>query len=200
MANTLSTVFASVLISLVAGAGIAFVVLPTVYPSLQTTPTSPQTTEKGVVQVVEKSWQDESYIFDSNLNWQLMNKTQISFTIGNNSRILAQFSAPFLLSLDSSFTVKSNYEVALVIEGIVNSSVPIIYYDDSASTGNYRQLSFFPTLTFETGVLSAGTYNCTVQWKSAIDAPGANNLSVGHHKTNSAYHYDRWMILQEITS
>lgn len=205
MANALSTIIASVLISVVVGAGLAFVALPAVYPSLQSTSTNqPSTTptdnETGIVQTVEKKWQDESYIYDNNLNWQLMNKTQISFTIGNNSRILAQFSAPFLLSLDSSFTGMARFEVALVIEGVGNTSVPIIYYDNSASTGNYRQLSFFPTLIFQTGILPAGTYNCTVQWKSSVDAPGANNLSVSHHNNVSAYHYDRWMLLQEIRS
>ena len=71
MANSMVTVFASVLISLVVGAGVAFVALPTVYPSLKSTSTSTTDidtyVDKGIVQSVLKTWQDESYIFDNEL-------------------------------------------------------------------------------------------------------------------------------------
>ena len=194
MANSLSVILASVLITLVAGSAIAFVGLPMLYPSISSE-------KKGIIQTVEKSWQDESYIFDTDLSWNLMNKTQLNLTISENSKIEATFSAPFLLSLDTQFTTMARFEVALVIQGVGNTSTTIIYYDDTPASGHYRQISYFPTLSFMTGPLSAGTYNCTVQWKSAIDSPGTgNNLSVSHHNLNSAYHYDRWMRLEELST
>ena len=104
------------------------------------------------------------------------------------------------MSLDGTFTSMSRYEIALVIQNVGNSTEPLIYYDGSGGTGAYRQLSFYPTLSFESGMLPAGTYNCSVQWKSSIDPPGSNQLSVSHHNINSAYHYDRWMLLEEIVS
>ena len=88
-----------------------------------------------------------------------------------------------------------------MIENVGNTSLPIIFYDDSGATGFYRQLSFFPTLFFMSDVLPAGTYNCSIQWKSSFDSPSSvNSLSVSHHNTNSVYHYDRWLRLQEIRS
>jgi len=194
MANAIATILASVVISVVLGAGIAFVALPTVYPSLE----SKTTEQKGTVQTVLKTWQDESYLFDNDVSWKMMNQTQMSFTITNNSKILAQFSAPFLLSLYPTFTQLSEYKIALVIQGVTNTSTVIVYYDGS-TTGQTRQMSFFPTLSLMTNNLPAGTYNCSVQWKSMSNQSGnGSNLSVSHHNTNSQYHYDRWMKLEEI--
>lgn len=195
MANSLALIISSVVISLVIGAGLAFVALPVVYPSIQSTPAE----QTGVVQTVVKSWQDESYIFDNNVNWSLMNKTELDFTITNNSRIVASFSAPFLLSLYSTFTGLTEYQIALVIKGVTNTTTAIVYFDNAPSSSITRQLSFFPTLTVETGLLTAGTYNCTVQWRSLTNLNGnGSNLSVSHHNTNSVYHYDRWMKLEEV--
>ncbi len=195
MSNTLATIVASVLISVVLGAGIAFVALPAVYPSLE----SKTTEQKGTVQTKLKTWQDESYLFDNDMSWKMMNQTQMSFTIGNNSQILASFSAPFLLSLYSTFTGLSEYKIALVIQGVGNTSTVIVYYNGASSLGQTQQMSYFPTLSFMTNALPAGTYNCSVQWKSMSSQSGnGSNLSVSHHNTNSTYHYDRWMKLEEI--
>jgi len=176
-------------------AGIAFVALPAVYPSLE----SKTTEKKGTVQTVLKTWQDESYLFDNDLSWKMMNQTQMSFTITNNSKILASFSAPFLLSLYPTFTGLSEYKIALVIQGVGNTSTVIVFYDGSSATGQSRQMSFFPTLSFMTNTLPAGTYNCSIQWQSMSSQGGnGSNLSVSHHNTSNTYHYDRWLKLEEI--
>lgn len=203
MANNLTTVLASVLISLVAGAGVAFVALPQVYPALQTnqtnTPDTDTDVDKGITQTILKSWQDESYILDSQLTWSQMNKTQVNFTISANSKILVQFSAPFLLYTDPTFSGGVSYLVSLVIENVGNTTVLIHYFDDSSAGNNHEEI-YFPTLSFMTGALAAGTYNCSVFWRSEVDSTGYNSLSVSHHSMTSTYHYDRWMLLEEIVN
>lgn len=217
MVNLRLSIIATAVIFMVVGAGVAYIDIPAVEPNYNanniktTTQTVTQTTQQtvtqtgqqtGVISEEYKSWQNESYIYDYNLKWSLMNQTQMNLTINQNSKIFAQFSAPFLLSLDAVFSTEILFEVSLIIEGpsntvVANTTVPIYYYDGS-STGSIRQMNYYPTLTVMTNKLSAGTYNCSIHWISTYDAPGSNFLSVGHHSTISSYHFDRWMMVQEI--
>ena len=129
--------------------------------------------------------------------------TQLNITTQGNSRIVAQFSAPYLLSVDSTFTGKQFYAVSLIIQDsgntiVGNATIPIIYFDNSPATGFYREINFYPTLTVMTDYIPVGTYNCSVQWRSAYDAPGTNDLSVSHTGASGPYHFNRWMIIEEI--
>ena len=198
MSNTTTTVLASVLISLVVGSGIAFVALPIVYPSLQS-PSANQTTP-GVVKTTLKSWKDNAYISDNQLTWSLMNQTQVNFSTSGNSSILASFSAPYLVYLNPTFTGFARFQVSLVIAGHGNTTTQIEFFDDGPASNSNRELSYFPTLTFMTENLPAGTYNCSVWWKSIVDAPGFNQLIVASPNVNAHYHFDRWMLLQEIVN
>ena len=204
MTNTLTTVLASVLISLVVGAGIAFVSLPIVYPSLQTPSTKTNnnntTSPTGVVKTVLKSWKDNAYISDNQLTWSLMNQTQVNFSTSGNSSILVSFSAPYLVYLNPTFTGFVRFQVSLVIAGHGNTTTQIEFFDDGAASNSNRELNYYPTLTFMTGTLPAGTYNCSVWWKSINDAPGLNQLIVASPNVNAHYHFDRWMLLQEIVN
>ncbi len=218
MAKIRFSIIVTVLLSIVIGAGLAYVGIPAIDPKYNTN-TSPSTTQTktltqtvtqtpvqtGVVNEISKSWQDESYLFDYNLQWSKMNQTQMNFTIDANSKIMAQFSAPLLLTVDSSFTGTLYFAISVVIEAsnntvIGNTTAPIIYYNDAPASGHFIQLNYYPTLNLMTPNLPAGTYNCSVQWRSTIDAPGISSLSVSHSNINSAYHYDRWMVLQEVIS
>ena len=187
MASTSILIVATAIISVIAGAGIAYVAIPSIDP-----------TYNANTSITYKSWQDESYIFDNQLSWSLMNQTQVNISLSASAKLFVQFSAPFLLTLDTTFTGVQYYLVALVIKGVGNTTEPIVYYDGSAGTGQYRQLTYNPTLTLMTGQLAAGNYNISVQWKSNSDAPGVNDLSVSHHNTADIYHYDRWMEIQTI--
>ena len=187
MASTSILIVATAIISVIAGAGIAYVAIPSIDPSYNAN-----------TSITYKSWQDESYIFDNQLTWSLMNQTQVNITLSSSAKLYVQFSAPFLLSLDTTFTTVQYYLVALVIKGVGNTTEPIVFYDSSPATGQYRQISYNPTLTLMTGQLPAGNYNISVQWKSKADAPGTNDLSVSHHNTGDIYHYDRWMMIETI--
>ena len=228
MAGIRNSILATALIALVAGVGLAYVGIPTVDPNYnstnqktQTTTINQQTTETmtvnqqvtqtvtvnenqtGVIQQVSQSWQNESYIYDNQLSWSLMYLTQLNFTTYGNSRIVAQFSAPYLLSVDATFTGKQYYVVSLIIQDsgntiVGNTTYPIIYFDSAPATGYYRELNYYPTLTVMTDFIAAGTYNCSVQWRSTYDAPGTNDLSVSHTGGSGPYHFDRWMIIEEI--
>ena len=220
------SIIITAIISLVIGAGVAYVEIPSVEPTYNAndntvtqtaTDTSTQTAtqmatqtitqtvtqtvtqnQTGVIHESLKSWQDESYISDTQSNWKLMNQTQVNFTISANHYILVQFSAPYLLYLDNSFTGASRWEVSLVISGVGNSTVRIDFSDTNPATGNWRQLTYSPILSLMTGKLPAGTYNCSVWWRSIFNPAGANQLIVSSHNNVNAYHYDRWMDLKEI--
>lgn len=205
-----SSILITSIISVVIGAGIAYVGIPAVDPTYntesmtatqtisQTVTQTVSTPQTGVIQEKVKSWQDESYISDSQLSWQLMNQTQYNFTTSGNSYIVVQFSAPYLVYLDPTFTGAARWEVSLVISGQGNTTVRIEFSDAGPATGSWRELTYSPTLSMMTGKLPAGTYTCSVYWRSIFDSAGLNQLIVSSHNQASTYHYDRWMIVQEI--
>ncbi len=203
MAKIRFSIIATAILALVVGAGIAYVGIPTIDPkyntnNVKTTQILPQT---GIINETFKSWQDEAYIFDNNIQWSIMNRTQVNFTISANSQIFIQFSAPFLLTLYSTFNTLAEYQVALVIQGVGNTTIPIVYYNNAPTNGYMRQINYYPTLSFMTAPLPAGTYNCSVQWRSVQNQNGnGSNFSASHHNISSTYHYDRWMLLEEIKS
>jgi hypothetical protein len=86
------------------------------------------------------------------------------------------------------------YTLALVVNGVGNSSTYVIYYDESHDTGLYKQFTVDCSISFETGVLPAGSYNIKMMWKSEWDDPGDNALSLGH----SGFKYNRTLLVQEI--
>ena len=120
----------------------------------------------------------------------------LNFTISEGSRISATFSAMALMSLDSTFTVRSSYNISLVIEGVVNRTLMIIFFDNSPGTGFYRELSYNLYMNLVSAPLSAGKYTISVYWMSEIDAAGTNSLSVAHNPP--VYNYTRTLYLQEL--
>ena len=194
-----SSIIITALVFFIVGAGIAYVGIPTVEPTYNANTTTVTQTvtqsQTGIIQETLSSWQDLAVINDNQLTWSLMNKAQVNFTISSNSYILAQFNAPYLVYLDPTFTGAARWEVSLVISGIGNTTARIEFSDNSAATNQWRQITFSPTLSLMTGKLSAGTYNCSVWWRSLINPTGTNQLIVSNGNT---YKYDRSMLLQEI--
>ena len=200
MANR-SSIVVTALISLIIGAGIAYVGIPAVDPTYNTNNkdgTTATQSQTGVIHEILKTWKDESYIGDDQMSWTLMNQTQVNFTISANSHLMVQFSAPYLVYLDPTFTGSARWEVSLVIAGVGNTSTRIEFSDTNTATGNWREITFSPVLSIMSGKLSAGTYNCSVWWRSIFNPTGTNQLIVSSHNPSSTYHHDRWMDLKEI--
>jgi hypothetical protein len=98
--------------------------------------------------------------------------------------LFVEFSAIALLTLDSTFTVRSSYTVSLVVNGVTNRTFMVLYYDAEPSGGYVRQLTYNLYINLLTQPLPSGTYTIEVFWKSTWDATGiANSLSVAHAPT-----------------
>lgn len=149
-----------------------------------------------ILQSKYQEWNSEAYIWDDDTDYLKMEDTEINITIKQNSQISITFFAIALMTLDTTFDVRSSYNISLVIIGVSNRTFQIVYFDDSGATGSYRQLTFNLYSTYISQSLSAGTYSCAIYWKSTFDASGTNSLSVGHVPT---WNYTRSLLIQELT-
>ncbi|MHA2037498.1 MAG: hypothetical protein ACW98X_13770 [Promethearchaeota archaeon] len=150
-----------------------------------------------VVQYKYGEWNTPSYIFDNDLTFQKMNDTEISITIDLDSRLYVEFSAIALLALGTTFTVRSSYNISLVVAGVTNRTIMVLYFDDEPAGGFFRELTYNLNINLLTDPLPAGTYTIEVYWKSTFDATGASNsLSVAHAPT---YNYTRTLFAQELS-
>jgi len=110
--------------------------------------------------------------------------------------LFVEFSAIALLSLDNTFTIRSSYNVSLVVTGVTNRTIIVLYYDSEPSGGYFRQLTYNLHINLLTQPLPTGTYSIEIYWKSTWDATGsANSLSVAHAPT---YNYTRTLFVQEL--
>lgn len=186
------SVFISILGSIVGSVAVmtllSIFVMPMIFPVLSG--------EGVVLQTKYAEFNSPAYIFDNTLTYQKMPDTELNFTISEGSRISATFSAMALMALDSTFTVRSSYNISLVIEGVVNRTLMIIYFDNSPATGSFRELSYNLYMNLVSARLSAGKYTISVYWMSEIDAAGTNSLSVAHNPP--IYNYTRTLYLQEL--
>lgn len=189
-ASMAGVVVISVVLSAVLFIGADYLVLPSIYPSLKT---------QKINQTFYTQWANYAILDDSQLSYVQINQTSTLFTVKNaNSHIYALFTIPILLTLDTTFTGYVYFNISLVIKGIGNMTTPIVYTDQSAATGNYRQ-AFYPiTLQFMTGSIAAGTYNISIQWKSVHNEIGFNYLDAGD-RSSIPYQYARTLFVEEIT-
>jgi hypothetical protein len=182
------SIIASVILSVVITGALIYFMAPVILP------VSPE--RDIVLQYQYNEWNSPAYIFDDELAYKKMEDTEITITINQNSRIFVEFSAIALLSLDSTFTIRSSYNVSLVISGLTNRTIMVLYYDAEPSGGYFRQLTYNLHINLLTDSLPTGTYTIEVFWKSTWDATGAaNSLSVAHAPT---YNYTRTLFVQEL--
>ena len=162
-------IIGSVLITLILVAVGGYFVLPLVFPKIQA--------ENDIVlqsNLVEIN--DDAYMNDTIKDFELMNGTEISITIQNNSRIAASFSSTFLLFIDPSINASLWFEISLVIEGVSNSTFPIVYYSGSTLV-DYEVFTPSVNINLMSSELNSGTYNIAVYWRSLQDPNGFNALS-----------------------
>ncbi len=180
--------FASVITSILILAPVTYFVLPLLYPNMNND-------VNGIVLQSEYFvFDSEARIFDNELTYKMMNATTCLIETQGNSSLTILFSAVAVMSLNSAWTEKSEYIINLVIEGIGDKAILHAFHDAGPVHGAYRIITYDITISFDTGILTAGTYNITVYWRSTVDAVG----------TNSFYIYDpgndhiRSLLIQEI--
>ncbi|MFW9895509.1 MAG: hypothetical protein ACFFD7_06875 [Candidatus Thorarchaeota archaeon] len=149
-----------------------------------------------VIQYKYGEWNTPSYIYDNELTYKKMNDTEISITIEQNSRLKVEFTALALLALDTTFTIRSSYNITLIVSGAINRTIMVLYYDGLPATGYFRELTYTLNINLLTEPLPSGTYIIEVFWKSTFDATGNfNSLSVAHAPT---FNYTRTLLVQEL--
>jgi hypothetical protein len=189
--SSAGSIIASVLISLILMSAIIYFGLPFLFPSINE--------ENKLAQVQSGTWNSPSFIFDNDLAYQKMEDTELDIETEGASFLIVSFKALAIMTLDSSFNIRSSYNVTLSVEGIKNETKQYVYYDSSGSTGAFRQLTYTIDILLITDILSSGTYTVSVFWKSTFDAPGTgNSFSVAHEGGTSDYNYTRTLLIQEI--
>lgn len=186
--GVLGSIIGSVILSVIITSALIYFMAPVFFPG---------SLERNIVlQYQYDEWNSPAYIFDNELAYKKMNDTEIAITTNQESRLFVEFSAIALLALDSVFTIRSSYNVSLVVTGVTNRTIMVLYYDGGPSSGYFRELTYNLHINLLTQPLPPGTYTIEVFWKSTWDATGTfNSLSVAHAPT---YNYTRTLLVQEL--
>lgn len=165
-------IIGSVLITLILVAAGGYFALPLVFPSI----TAEDEDENVLLQSKLIEINDDAFMNDTIKEFELMNGTETSITIENNSRIAASFSGTFMLNLVPVFDGSVWFEISLVIEGVSNSTSPIVYFRETSST-DIEVFTSLVNINLMSTELNNGTYNIAVYWRSVVDPDGINSLS-----------------------
>jgi hypothetical protein len=136
----------------------------------------------------------EAQIYDNELTYSMMPNTTWLITTQGSSSLNILFTATGNMYLNGAWREKSEYLIDLVVGGFVNRDILLAFYDFGPVVGDYRYVSFDITINLDTGVLTAGTYNISVYWRSTEDAVGSNYLRI----YSPANDYERSLLIQEI--
>ena len=185
--GVVGSILGSVILSIVIMSGLLYFMAPIFLPI--------SSEQDLVLQYKYDEWNSAAYIFDDDLSYQKMEDTEITIDINQDSRLFVEFSAIALLALDNSFSVRTSYDVSLVVTGVTNRTFMVLYFDNEPSGGNFRELTYNMHINLLTQSLPIGTYTIEVYWRSTWDATGTNPLSVAHAPT---YNYTRTLFVQEL--
>ncbi len=170
VAKTIGTIFGSVFITLLlVGVG-GYFGLPLLYPNLnenlgEYAKTDDITDEGILLQTKYLEVGTDAYILDTAVVEAKMADTELNITTAGNSKLIVAFNCMFLLHLDAAFTGGTRYNITLVLAGVQNRTTRISYFT-SPGLGTTIEETYSAYLTFETGILTAGTYSLAVYWKS----------------------------------
>lgn len=178
--------FASVFVSLVIMAPVAYFVLPLFYPSMKD--------ETGVIQSVYEEFDDVAYIEDSVVIYELINQTELVISTQGGSALAILFTMQAVITISSAMVGALSFEVALVVEGIGNRTLKEMVYQ-MVPFGSYREIPTAVTINYVTDKLAAGNYTIGVYWKSQYTHVDTNYL-IGYTSPNFMYPRSIWV--QEI--
>ncbi len=168
--------FASVIVSLLIMAPIAYFVLPVLYPDMK---------DGGTVQFVYKEFDDRTYLPDNVLDFELINQTTLTITTLGNSFLSILFVMQTVITMSNDMDGALQFEISLVVSGVGNRTIKVAYFRQGP-TGNYSEVPADVTISYVTDTLVAGNYTISVYWRSVWDAVGGNNL-IGYNAPNFAY-------------
>ena len=173
--NTVGTILASVFITLIiSGTGMYFG-LPIVHPNI----VNDETLNNEVV--IQTKYQESNstiVIWDDDLEPSVMPGMEMNITTQGNTKLSVSFDVQIELTLVDNFDMEAMYNITLQIEGVKQETVRILEYHMNPIDGEMRK-SLYVQISFETGILPAGTYDISVLWCSQIDTDHLCRLSSG---------------------
>ncbi|MHA1203169.1 MAG: hypothetical protein ACTSQ4_11710 [Candidatus Heimdallarchaeaceae archaeon] len=159
----------SVLVSILVLAPATFLLMPVIYPSMNA---------GTVLQSEYYLFDSEARIYDYELSSVMMDSTSCLVETQGGSSLTILFTAVGVMSLNSAWREKSEYIVDVVVESVGNRAILHAFHDDGPAHGAYRVITFDITINLDTGILTAGTYNVSVYWRSTFDGIGTNTFSI----------------------
>ena len=133
-----------------------FLILPLVYPSLNTS------NKSIVLQSKYEEFNSTCYISGDDTNWQMVTDTSLSITIHDQSKILGSFNGMGIFYI-TSYTGFLGVFINVSIGNADSRVIFIRYYQDTAVSP--KNVYFPVDIEYMTKALPAGTYNVTVFWK-----------------------------------
>ncbi len=197
--NAVGTILASVFITLIlSGTGMYFG-LPMVYPNVVNDDSDNVTQDdlddyvlknetlnnEVVVQSKYKDINSTDAIFDDELTPIMMDDTEMNITTQGNTKLSVSFNAQLELTLVDTFESDAFYNITLQIEGVKQEKFSIIEYHMNPIIDGEMRRSIYVQISFETGILQAGTYDISVLWSSELDTPRLSRLSSGIYSTDN---------------
>jgi len=165
--NTIGTILVSVFITLLlVGVG-GYFGLPALFPNLN----EDLTAEGDILQTKYNEWETAASVFWTDNIYEKMPDTELNITTNGDSKLIVAFEGAFMLRLGSTFSGYTKYNITLDISGETNRTTAI-YSGIDVALGTDWEIPCNTHISFETGVLPAGTYTISIYWSSAV-APSA---------------------------
>jgi len=184
--NTIGTILGSVFITLLlVGVG-GYFGLPVLYPIL-----NEGSDDEGIILQTKYN---ESYtaanIFWTVVDYEKIPDTGINITTSGNSKLNVVFEGALMLRLGSTLQGYTKYNITLDISGVGNRTT-CIYAGKDSTLDEELELPCNTHISFETGILPAGTYSISIFWSSVIAPTGWSQLFILDE-------YPRSIFVQEI--
>ena len=183
--NTVGIIIANVFITLIISGTCIYFGVPLLYPDLSDMGTEDDLDDyvlkddKGViVQSKYKEINSTDYIRDYNLTPMVIQDTEMNITTQGNTKLSVSFDAQFKLMLINNFESVASYNVTLQIEGVKQETVRIVEYRGEPIVGE-EHMFIYLQISFETGILPAGTYEISVIWYSRMNTATLSQFDVG---------------------
>jgi len=184
--NSIGIIFASVFITLIlSGTGIYFG-FPLIYPDIVTQDDLDDYVLKDEMLnnevVVQSKYQEinsTDLLWDYDLTPSVMQDTEMNITTQGNTKLSVSFDAQLELLLANNFEYTAYYNITLQIEGVKQETVKIAEYRGEPIVGEVH-IFIYLQISFETGILPAGTYDISVIWYSKANTATLSQLNVGN--------------------
>ena len=139
-------------------------------------------------------FETEARIYDHELTFQMMDNTTWLIDTQGSSSLNILFTAVGTISVNSAWREKAEFIVDVVVEGVGNKAILHGFHDDGPAHGAYRLITYDISINLDTGILTAGSYNISVYWRSTVDGIGTNSFYI----YDPGNDYQRALLFQEI--